>query len=833
MDSGPEHEPEHGDGQPGRRRRLRRKRAGSTEPSGRRIRLPRRPKPLLPDPSGPDEPKKRSRPRLRKLRFAFVILGLTALALVSWIFGIMMAVAQDLPELESREQYKRSENSIVYDAYGQKLATLTNNQGRVFVNSSQIAPVMKEAVVAIEDQRFYEHSGVDFQGIARAVWQDVTSGSAQQGASTITQQFVKNALAAQDSRTVFQKLREAALAYHLERQWPKDKILTEYLNEIYFGEGATGIEAAARTYFGWNHPGCGESGDPCASQLLPWEAALLAGMISSPSAYSPRDFPENALARRNQVLTNMVQQGYITQEEYDRYSPDQGETAIPTAKEIQPPAENSAAPYFTSWLRQQLVDRYGAGEAFGGGLQIKSTLDLELQRQAEGIVSSTLSGVGPTASVVVLDNKTANVLAMVGGPSYQDAPFNLATNGHRQPGSSFKPFTLVTALEQGHSPDEVFTSAPQQIPFRAKVKKKHGKGDKVVNELFKVNNYDDSYLGSASITSATTYSDNSVYSQLGTQVGPQNVAATAAKMGVETDLSTKTKYSIADGPFEPYNPALILGGLEVGVTPLEMAHAYNTLAAGGNRLSGTMAADDGGPVGIIDVYDGGDDCSGSDECYQQGDPVPDETGASGVNKTTAKPVMDPAVASEAKSILSTVVSDGTGHLAQTGDPTWGKTGTTDDNGDAWFCGATPRITACVWVGFPDTVTPMETEYGGAPVDGGTYPALIFSRVVAAYDSLMATRDDGTEVKADANPVDSAITEAPTDTSSSASPDTSATDSAAAPSESSTPAAPEAPATGTDATGTQAPAAPATGTDSAGGGSTGGAAAGSAGGVSPG
>ena len=175
MDSGPEHEPEHGDGQPGRRRRLRRKRASSTEPSGRRVRLRRRPKPLLPDPSGPDEPKKRSRPRLRKLRFAFVILGLTALALVSWIFGIMMAVAQDLPELESREQYKRAENSIVYDAYGQKLATLTNNQGRVFVNSAQIAPVMKEAVVAIEDQRFYEHSGVDFQGIARAVWQDVTS----------------------------------------------------------------------------------------------------------------------------------------------------------------------------------------------------------------------------------------------------------------------------------------------------------------------------------------------------------------------------------------------------------------------------------------------------------------------------------------------------------------------------------------------------------------------------------------------------------------------------------------------------------------------------------
>ena len=199
-------------------------------------------------------------------------------------------------------------------------------------------------MVAIEDQRFYEHSGVDFQGIARAVWQDVTSGSPEQGASTITQQFVKNALAAQNSRTVFQKLREAALAYHLERQWSKDKILTEYLNEIYFGEGATGIEAAAKTYFGYNHPGCGEGAQTCASQLLPWEAALLAGMISSPSAYSPRNFPQNALERRNQVLGNMVDQGYITQEEYNRYSPDRGERRSRPRRRSQPPGGELRGP---------------------------------------------------------------------------------------------------------------------------------------------------------------------------------------------------------------------------------------------------------------------------------------------------------------------------------------------------------------------------------------------------------------------------------------------------------------------------------------------------------
>ena len=330
---------------------------------------------------------------------------------------------------------------------------------------------MKEAVVAIEDQRFYEHGGVDFQGIARAVWQDVASGSAQQGASTITQQFVKNALAAQDSRTVFQKLREAALAYHLERQWSKDKILTEYLNEIYFGEGATGIEAAARTYFGYNHPGCGEGGDPCASELLPWEAALLAGMISSPSAYSPRNFPENALARRNQVLQNMAEQGYITQEEYDSYSPT-GRAAIPTAKEIQPPAENSAAPYFTSWLRQQLVDRYGAGEAFGGGLQIKSTLDLELQRAGRGhrqldAERARADRLGGRARQRHRRRAGDGRRAELSGRALQP--------GHQRPppaGSSFKPFTLITALEQGRSSGEVFTSAPQQIPFRAKVPKR-------------------------------------------------------------------------------------------------------------------------------------------------------------------------------------------------------------------------------------------------------------------------------------------------------------------------------------------------------------------------
>jgi penicillin-binding protein 1A len=741
-----------------------------------------------PEPPRPPKPpvaEKPRKPRLRKLRFALVFLGLSLLAFVSWIFGIMMAVAQDLPELENRAQYERAENSIVYDATGKKLATLTNNEGRILLPSEEIAASMKSAVVAIEDQRFYDHRGVDFQGIARAVVQDILSQSAQQGASTITQQFVKNALAAQQDRTIFQKLREAALAYHLERQWSKDKILTEYLNSIYFGEGAYGIEAAARTYFGWNHPGCGQGEDAtsCASQLLPYESALLAGMISSPAAYSPRANPEAAVARRNLVLDRMVETGAITEDEYADYST----VDIPDADDIAPPAENSEAPYFTSWLRQQLVDKYGAGEAFGGGLEITSSLDLDLQRQVESIASSTLSGIEPTSSVVVMDNDTGTVRAMVGGPDYQEAPFNLATNGHRQPGSAFKPFTLITALQQGHSTSEVYASSPQTIPFRARFEK-NGK-TKIVPELFEPKNYEDSYLGSASIATATTYSDNSVYAQLGTQVGPANVAATAEDMGIETDLSTDVEYSIDGGSFEPYNPALILGGLAEGVTPLEMAHAYETIATGGKRITGTMAAGSDDPVGIIEVRDRGEDeLPGNND----GELVKTNDGESGQNKVIAKQVIDPAVAAEAKTLLTSVVTSGTGENAQTGEPTWGKTGTTDDNGDAWFVGSTEELTVAVWVGHADSNTPMETEFAGQPVDGGTYPALIFSRIIDAWEGIQDARQAGDEVEEpDATPPSTDSTTVPE--SSTPTPDAGGG---------------EAPETGTGDTGDAAGAAPA-------------------------
>jgi penicillin-binding protein 1A len=655
-------------------------------------------------PAPPTPSPKPARPRLKKLRILFVLLGLSVLALVSMVFGMMAAVSQDLPAIYNFAQYKASKNSEVYDASGEPIGTLTSDQNKILLSSGQISPNIKNAVVSIEDSRFYEHNGVDFQGIGRALVKDILSQSAAQGASTITEQFVKNALEAEGSRTVFEKFREAALAYRLERHWTKDKILTEYLNTIYFGEGAYGIEAAARTYFGNAHPGCGTPTAPCASVLEPWEAAMLGAIIASPSAYDPKIYPENALMRRNIVLEKMYEQGYITHEQFDEGR----QQALPAPDDIEPPKLDSKAPYFTAWLRQQLVERYGASKAFFGGLKVKSTLDLRLQGAAEEAVNSYLGYLPATASVVVIDNKNAGVKAMVGGPDFETKPFNLATQGHRQPGSSIKPFTLITALEEGISPYTTFESAEQEFHFG-----KHGE------ETFVVHNDEDSYLGSCDIVCATTYSDNSIYAQLGLEGlkgktiedRTNSIAGTIHKLGYDDPIST--------------NPAMVLGGLTLGVTPLGWTYAYSTIGNDGDRVSGTLAPRPGdSPVAYTQVTD------------QDGHTIKD-----GDNDSIHTPVIPEGVADEAKSILETVVSSGTGVNADTGaSGQWGKTGTTENNGDAWFCGGIEsEVTACVWVGYADTTTPMTTLYNGGPVMGGTFPALIWSSVLSAWQEIKAER----------------------------------------------------------------------------------------------
>jgi penicillin-binding protein 1A len=653
-------------------------------------------------PAPPASPPKRTKPRLKKLRVLFVLLGLGVLAVVSMIFGMMAAVSQDLPAIYNFAQYKASKNSEVYDANGEPIGTLTSDQNKILLSSAQISPNIKNAVVSIEDARFYEHSGVDFRGIGRALVKDLLSQSAEQGASTITEQFVKNALEAQGSRTVLEKFREAALAYRLERHWSKDKILTEYLNTIYFGEGAYGIEAAARTYFGAAHPGCGTPTEPCASVLEPWEAAMLAGIISSPSLYDPKAYPENALARRNQVLEKMAEQGYISEEQMIEGQ----QQALPSPSSIEPPHLDSKAPYFTAYLRQQLLERYGAAKAFFGGLKVKSTLDLRLQEKAEEAVNSYLGYSPATASVVVIDNHNAGIKAMVGGPNFNTKPFNLATQGHRQPGSSIKPFTLITALEEGISPYTVFPSEHRTFHFGKK-------GE----EVFEVSNDEDSYLGSCDIVCATTYSDNSIYAALGLEGlkgknvhdRTSSIASTVHKAGYDDPIST--------------NPAMVLGGLKEGVTPLGWAYAYSTIGNNGDRVSGTLAPRPGdSPVAYTEVTNqdgnlikGGDNDSLHDQIFNQED------------------------IETAKGILETVVSSGTGTNAQIGaEGQWGKTGTTENNGDAWFCGGVgDEVTACVWVGYPDSTTPMTTLYNGGPVMGGTFPALIWASVISAWKSIQA------------------------------------------------------------------------------------------------
>jgi penicillin-binding protein 1A len=653
-------------------------------------------------PAPPASPPARKKPRLKKLRVLFVLLGLGILALISMIFGMMAAVSQDLPAIYNFAQYKAAKNSEVYDANGEPLGTLTSDQNKILLSSGQISPNIKNAVVSIEDARFYEHSGVDFQGIGRALVKDVLSQSAAQGASTITEQFVKNALEAEGSRTVLEKFREAALAYRLERHWSKDKILTEYLNTIYFGEGAYGVEAAARTYFGAAHPGCGTPTEPCASVLEPWEAATLAAIISSPSAYDPKVYPENSLERRNMVLEKMYQQGFINEEQMVEGQ----EQALPAPSAIEPPRIDSKAPYFTAYLRQQLLERYGASKAFYGGLKVKSTLDLRLQEKAEEAVSSYLGYLPATASVVVIDNHNASIKAMVGGPDFESRPFNLATQGHRQPGSSIKPFTLITALEEGISPETVYPSEVKTFHF--------GKNGE---ELFEVHNDEDSYLGSCSIICATTYSDNSIYAQLGleglkgktVEDRTRSIASTIHKAGYRDPIST--------------NPAMVLGGLKEGVTPLGWAYAYTTIGNNGDRVSGTLAPIPGKtPVAYTQVTN------------QDG-----ETIKGGDNDSIHTQVFDQERIEEAKSILETVVSSGTGTHAQIGaEGQWGKTGTTENNGDAWFCGGvSDEVTACVWVGYPDTTTPMTTLYNGGPVMGGTFPALIWASVISAWEDIKA------------------------------------------------------------------------------------------------
>ena len=434
--------------------------------------------------------------------------------------------------------------------------------------------------------------------------------------------------------------------------------------------------------------------------MNPAQAALLAGMIANPTEFDPVYHRANAIARRDLVLQDMMHQGEITPAAYEhwRYWP------LPNASDIQQPAEPAAAPYFTDWVAPQVLSAMGLGHgvsakvaefhAYYGGLKIHTTIDLKMQQAAQQAISEELpSGAGePAASLVSIDNRTGQVRAMVGGPlvdgqaDYSRSPFNLAVDGLRQPGSAFKPFTLAVALEHGYGPDSVFDSKPIDI-----------KDPRVCGQAnYRPANFDNDYEGPVPLTTATAQSDNSVFVQLGLSsgVGTRRIAAMAHAAGIQSPVST--------------NCSMIIGGLRTGVSSLEMAHAYETFAEGGRRVYSRQLGSPGeGPVGIASINCPIEKCRGQ-------------------RKLVAKPdyrrVMPAPVAAAVTQLLQGVVHDGTGQAAAIpGVDAVGKTGTTNNEADAWFVGWTPQFTTAVWVGFPDRLTPMLTEFNGTPVTGGRSP----------------------------------------------------------------------------------------------------------------
>jgi len=614
------------------------------------------------------------RRRIRKLRLLALVAVLGLLGLTAFSYGVVFAVGQQLSGLDPFRHQHEQVDGYVYAGDGHTiLAVLRGSQSRVLVPSNAISPWIKQAIVAVEDKRFYQHRGVDIRGMARAFWNDVR-GRPVQGGSTITQQFVKNALTG-DQRSVTRKLKEAALAWQLEQKWPKDRILTAYLNTIYFGNGAYGIERAARTYFGHG-----------AAKLTLPEAALLAGIPEDPSLYDPVAHPQAARDRRTTVLDLMLQQHVITPGEFRVAQA----APMPRPQDIHLSGVQGQVPYFGEYVKQQLIDRFGAGKVFGSGYRVYTTINLRLQQLARDSVQKILpSADGPQAALVAINPTTGSVLAMVGGRNFHVSQYNLATARERQTGSAFKPFVLATALREGISPLTTYVSKPVSIFLG--------------NKYWSVHNYEGEYLGPIDLVKAIAVSDNSVFSQLTRDVGPSNVVATAHKVGI-------------NGPLQSYF-AIGLGVEPVSV--LEMARAYATFANDGRRVDGTVFGNEPRVVTKIDS---------------------DANKVVYANVPKAVQALSPDVDELLTQLLEGVVTGGTGKAAQLpGRVVAGKTGTTENYGDAWFCGYTPQLVTCVWVGYPDKLTPMLHEFHGGPVVGGSYPALIWKTFMQPALAAMNTQ----------------------------------------------------------------------------------------------
>lgn len=658
-------------------------------------------------------PVRRALRRWGPLWWANIVLSaVVALVAADFIVDYTLAKVPLPPEV------KLPSTSKVYDRHGELIATYRDEVTRFIIDTSDLPDHVRQAVIAAEDRDFFEHEGISPLGMARAAWANVTSGRVEQGGSTITQQYIKNAVLNDSSRTVDRKMKEAILAIKLERKYSKPEILDYYLNTVYFGRGAYGIQAAAGVYFGKE-----------AKRLKLHQAAYLAGLIPAPGAYQTK---EAGLARRERVLTAMQQEGYIDRAQRERAA--KAKLRFETSKPLR--ARRQPAAYFLEWLRKEyLYPRFGDC-LYRCGLNIHTTIDLEMQREAEQAIATTLDEKGDPESALVSMTPRGLVRAMVGGQDFTSVRkargFNYATDGKRQAGSAFKPFTSLRAYEENISPTSRFSGASPNTIEDPECAGPDG--------IWQPENYGGSSYGMLDLYQGTANSVNTVYAELISEVGPADVADLVRRFGFSGDGNDRKI---------PAHCSLSLGTLDVSV--LEMTRAYAALAGRGALPKVT-------PVTWIEGRSG--------RCLVGYIP-PKNAKCKKTVKVQPKQIVDEDAVDVLTSTLEGVVEYGTGTSASIGRPVAGKTGTTQDNRDSWFAGYTPQLATVVWMGYPviagpdgkrgtaDDISPLMQACGiprkcrpvhGIDVTGGSFPAEIW----AAY---MTAALEGTEVGYFTSPLD--------------------------------------------------------------------------------
>lgn len=576
---------------------------------------------------------------------------------------------------------RTDQTSFLYDRSGKLLSTLHGVENRIHVNLEEIPLDVQNAIIAMEDHSFRSHVGIDIIGIGRAVVTDLIKRRYSQGASTITQQLVRTVFLSQD-KSMRRKIQEAILALRIERMYTKDDILEMYLNQTFWGHDAYGIQAACRLYFGHNIQDLAKV--PRAERLA--KAATLAGVLGAPNVYSPFVNSDKTKRMRNGALRRMAEQGYISQAEQKEAE------SLPLM--VQPSKQNSTASYFTDWIAQQLVERYGADAVFRGGLRVYTTLDLDMQRAAESTVASIdktprdANGLyQPQAALVSLDPHTGAVRAMVGGRN--NDKFNRAVQAYRQPGSAMKPFVYVTAIDNGKSPSTIYQDTPTQFPGAPPDWPK---------------NYDRKFAGPMTMRQALEQSKNVVAVKICQEVGVNKVLSYAQRMGISS--------LVPDGPQSDANLAMALGGLSKGASVLDMASAYGVLANMGVRHS---------PFAITKVLDQ----NGAVLEQHEDHPIP---------------VLPASTAYVVTDMLKGVIAHGTGRAADIGrTAVAGKTGTTSDYKDAWFVGYTPDLVTAVWLGGDRPA--KDSDYMTANhITGGSYPARLWSQFMKTATKNMPDND---------------------------------------------------------------------------------------------